>query len=238
MTESVNGQTAVINCQAVLSDLDGTLIDSEYCVDYAWQVWAQERQLDLAYIMANAHGRRTVDSVRALTPHLDLETEVAYLEELEISCTRDMVAIEGVREFFDEMHRADINKRLAVVTSGSKKLATHRLSHVGLHIPRVFITADDITHGKPDPEGYLTAARTLGFEPRQCVVFEDSPAGIEAARAAGMRVVAVAFKAGERDISAADYVVHDLKQLHARVDDEGITITLRDFKARERSDIG
>lgn len=223
-TSQTKPDTITFNCRAILSDLDGTLIDSEHCVDYAWQVWAESRNLDVEYIMANAHGRRTVDSVRLLTPHLDLDTEVAYLEELEVSCTRDMIPIPGTRKLFDLLIEADLHKHLAIVTSGSRKLATHRLTHVGFTIPRVFVTADDITQGKPHPEGYISAARALGLEPNQCVALEDSPAGIHAAKQAGAKVIAISFKAGDRDISEADCVIHDLTQIDARFNDDGITL--------------
>lgn len=219
---------ALIECRAILSDLDGTLVDSEHCVDYSWEAWAESRKLDIAHVVANCHGRRTVDSVKLLTPDLDLDEEVAYLEDLEVSCTQNLKAIAGAGQLVDSLNRLSLNSHssnstssktqsgrdnFAVVTSGSLRLATHRLTYVGLPIPSVLITAEKVVEGKPAPEGYLKAAEALGLKPQECVVLEDSPAGIEAARRAGMTVIGVAVKSAAHDISQACYVVHDLTWL-------------------------
>ncbi|MBP6745419.1 HAD-IA family hydrolase, partial [bacterium] len=116
----------------------------------------------------------------------------------------------------------------AVVTSGSHRLATHRLTHTKLPIPKVFITADDVTLGKPNPEPYILAANRLGLEPKDCVVFEDSPNGIKAAKQAGMRVIAVAVRSADHNITEADYVVHDLTWVTVRVKpDSSLELTLQ-----------
>ncbi|NJL72908.1 MAG: HAD-IA family hydrolase [Candidatus Competibacteraceae bacterium] len=108
--------------------------------------------------------------------------------------------------------------QFAVITSGSNRLASHRLTHVQLPIPRVFITADDVINGKPHPEGYLKAAKDLGIEPEDCIVLEDSPAGIRAGQAAGMRTIAISAHSGSHDISHSDFVIQDLTWL--KIDSE------------------
>lgn len=210
---SIPAAGTILQCRAILSDLDGTLVDSEHCVDYSWEVWANSRSLDLNYVVSNCHGRRTIDSVKLLTPHLDTGEEVAYLEDLEVGCTKNLKAIPGAKALVSSIKAASSRDNFAVVTSGSHRLATHRLSYVGLPIPEVFITAEAVLEGKPSPEGYLKAAERLGVAPADCIVLEDSPAGIEAARRAGMTAIGIAIKSADHDISAACYVVHDLTWL-------------------------
>lgn len=213
-----------INCKAILSDLDGTLVDSTVCVDYAVETWAEEHNLHLSELVQKAHGRRTIDIVQMFTPHLDVDAEVKHLEELETSCTKGLVPIDGAAELVSRLSP----HHFAVVTSGSHKLATHRLSHTKLPIPKVFITADDVILGKPNPEPYLLAAERLGLNPSDCVVFEDSPNGIKAAKQAGMRVIAIAVRSSDHDIALADYIVHDMTWVTVRVKpDTSLELTLQ-----------
>lgn len=116
-------------------------------------------------------------------------------------------------------------ERWAVVTSATRRLAEARLGAVGI-LPKTLIAADDITRGKPDPEPYLLAARTLGVDPAHCVVFEDAPAGLQAGRAAGMRTVALAATHQAHELTA-DLVVEDLSALSALVTDGGVEIAVR-----------
>ncbi|MBA4076335.1 MAG: hypothetical protein C0508_14930 [Cyanobacteria bacterium PR.023] len=213
-----------VNCKAILSDLDGTLVDSTICVDYAVAAWAEEHNLHLGDLVEKAHGRRTIDIVQMFTPDADIDAEVKHLEDLETSCTKGLVPIDGAVELLSRLSP----HHFAVVTSGSHRLATHRLTHTKLPIPRVFITADDVTLGKPNPEPYILAANRLGLEPKDCVVFEDSPNGIKAAKQAGMRVIAIAVRSADHNITEADYVVHDLTWITLRVKpDSSLELTLQ-----------
>jgi sugar-phosphatase len=105
--------------------------------------------------------------------------------------------------------------RWAVVTSGIRAVATLRITHTGLPVPDILICADDIQRGKPDPEGYLLAARRLGVSPTECIVVEDAPAGVQAAAAAGMRSIAVASTYDCRALSAATVCVASIDKLDA-----------------------
>jgi len=215
--------TIKINCLAVLSDLDGTLIDSARCVDYAWETWAVSHDLDVEWIKKSAHGMRTADSLKFIAPHLDLNAEVTKLEDLECQCTDGLVPINGAETLLHSLQ----SSRWAIVTSGSSRLANHRLGHVGLPKPSVFITADDVSVGKPEPQCYLLAAGSLGISVNDCVVLEDSPNGIKAGKSAGARVIAIGVSSADHDISAADYVVHDLSKIHAQSQEDGtIMLTL------------
>jgi sugar-phosphatase len=168
--------------------------------------------------MEVAHGRRTIETVALLAPHLSLADEVAALENVEALTTDGVYEVPGARQLLERLP-AD---SWAIVTSGTRAVATLRIRYTGLPMPRVLVCADEITRGKPDPEGYLTAAARLGRAPADCVVIEDTPAGLDAARAAGMRSIGIA---GTYPASAliADLVVPSLSALPADLFDAVIS---------------
>jgi len=192
----------------ILFDLDGVLVDSTECVERSWRTWATRRGLDPERVMQVAHGRRTIETVALVAPHLSLTEEVAALEGVEAHTTDGVYEIPGARELLERLP----SDAWAVVTSGVRAVATLRIRHTGLPMPRVLVCADEIHRGKPDPEGYLNAAARLGRAPADCVVIEDTPPGLEAARAAGMRSIGIA---GTYPASAlmADLVVPSLTSL-------------------------
>jgi len=120
-----------------------------------------------------------------------------------------------------ELVRSIPRERWGVVTSGSRLLATSRLPFCGLPIPDVLVTSDDVINGKPHPEPYLKGAARLGFSPADCVVIEDAPAGIEAARAAGMTVIGMASTYKPDFLAHADAVVTKLAQIAVGADGVG-----------------
>lgn len=210
-----------MRCKAILFDLDGVLVDSAQCVENTWKQWAVGHGLDPSRIMAIAHGRRTVETVPMIAPHLDVAEEVAALAAIESNTTDGVYEVPGARALVERLPA----EAWAVVTSGHRSIATLRISHVGLLMPPVLVCADDITHGKPHPEGYLTAAERLGRAPSECVVIEDAPAGIDAARAAGMRSIAIAGTFGRDTLAAADLIVSGLASLRVVTDGTWIAIS-------------
>jgi sugar-phosphatase len=177
-----------ISCQGrPLFDLDGVLADSRRIVEGIWKVWAAEKGVDPAPFIAIAHGRRTSEILRTVAPHVDIAAETHALDRMEEFATEGLVPILGAPEFVRSLPEG----RWGVVTSGHRECAEFRLGYVGIPFPKIFITGDMVKRGKPDPEGYLRGARELGFSPEDCVVFEDAPPGVAAARNAGMRVIGV-----------------------------------------------
>jgi mannitol-1-/sugar-/sorbitol-6-phosphatase len=174
-----------LSCDAILFDMDGTLVDSTGCVKTIWGRWAQKHGIELQSLLQHSHGRRTIDTINQVAPHLDAESEAEALETEEITIREGMVAVGGALQLLSRLKP----HQWAVVTSAPRRLATVRLAYAGLPAPLVLITAEDVLHGKPDPEGYLKAAQRLGVSPSRCVVVEDAPAGILAGRNAGMTVL-------------------------------------------------
>lgn len=210
-----------VSCQAILFDLDGVLVDSTVIVERHWHRWAARNGLQGEHILANAHGRRTMDTLRAVASHLhlDLEQETTLIEKSAAEDTEGLLAIPGAAELLLALP----DHSWAVVTSGSRLLATTRLRAVDLPLPQIFITAEQVSLGKPHPEGYLKAAALLGLEPRDCLVIEDAPAGIQAAHAAGSRVIGVTTTFSATDLDEADFVVPELSYLHLAFTESGTT---------------
>jgi sugar-phosphatase len=201
--------TRSLRCKAILFDLDGVLVNSAELVERTWRAWAARHQLDAEKVIAVAHGRRTIETVRIIAPQLNVDAEVAALESSEMITSEGVYEIPGARELLEMLP----SERWAVVTSGIRAVAEFRIRHTGLPMPSVMICAEDISHGKPDPEGYLAAAMQLGQPPRDCIVIEDAPAGIEAAHNAGMRAIAIAVTYAAEQLSAANLVVERLTDI-------------------------
>jgi mannitol-1-/sugar-/sorbitol-6-phosphatase len=196
----------LIRCGAILFDLDGVLMDSRVAVERAWERWATGHGIDPIAVLAQAHGRRTIDTIRAIAPLLDIEAEARLLEVAESVDFDGVTTLPGAAELLEALPAGS----WTVVTSGTRALATGRLAHGGLPIPEQLITADDVERGKPDPQPYLAGAAALGIDSADCLVIEDAPAGIEAGKAARMTVLAVATTFEARALAAADYVVGSL----------------------------
>ncbi len=207
-----------MNCDAILFDLDGVLVDSAECVEGHWRRWATSHNLDVGRILEVAHGRRTVETILQFAPQLDAEAEAAELTQAEETDTRGVNEVQGARDLLCSLPR-DV---WAIVTSGNAVTAVTRIDHTGLPRPGVLVTSDDVLEGKPHPEPYLRAASVLNVAPSDCVVVEDTPTGIESAHAAGMRAVAVASTHERGVLKDADMIVDRLRDLVVDVNsDEG-----------------
>ncbi|MBV9453190.1 MAG: HAD-IA family hydrolase [Rubrobacter sp.] len=200
-------------CEAILFDLDGVLVDSTRSVERVWQAWAEHHGLDAAKVVETAHGRRTTDTVRLFAPHLDAEVEAKKLEQAEIEDTGGLRKVDGAADLLGSLP----SDSWAVVTSGTRSLATSRLRHTDLPIPQVLVGAEDIEKGKPDPECYLKGAQLLEAPAELCVVVEDTPAGIQAACSAGMAAVAVTTTHQASELSDADTLVRTLTDIQLEV---------------------
>jgi sugar-phosphatase len=223
------GEKQILRCKAILFDLDGVLVDSAECIERTWRGWAARHGLDPDRVISAAHGRRTRETIQLVAPDLAADAEVASLEANEAMTAEGVHEIDGARELL----RGLSPDSWAIVTSGIRAVAEFRIELMGLPSPRVMICADDIERGKPDPEGYLSAAARLGTAPADCVVIEDAPAGIAAAHNGGMRAIAVVGTYPAAQLGDADIVVNRLKDLTFGRGGAQILIELQAASARK-----
>jgi mannitol-1-/sugar-/sorbitol-6-phosphatase len=216
------GSDIPIHCNALLFDLDGVLIDSTASIENTWRRWAAAHDLPAHDVLAVVHGRRATDVVSLLAPHLDVDAEIAALVVIESMTTEGISEVRGARALLQSLP----TDAWGVVTSGPRAVATLRIQQGGLPWPPALICADDVSHGKPHPEGYLAAAQHLRIDPTACVVIEDAPAGLEAARAAGMRSIAVTSTHPSEMLQAATFIVPSIEALQVSVADRRLSIRL------------
>jgi sugar-phosphatase len=172
--------------RAILSDLDGVLVDSGDSIEETWRTWAASRAIDFALLDGRFHGVPSLAVISRVAPHLDARAEAAAVEQMEIG-NPAATALPGAAALLGGAAGLPV----AIVTSCTEALARARLGEAGLPIPEIMVTADRVANGKPDPEGYRAAAAALGFDPAECLVLEDAPAGIAAGRAPGATVVGI-----------------------------------------------
>ena len=200
-------------CDAILFDMDGTLVDSTECVKRQWRLWAARHGLELEPILEVSHGRTTLETIQLIAPHLATAEEIRLFDVSEMEDTEGITAVRGAVSFVSALPR----DQWAVVTSAPRNLARVRLACAGIPTPPAIVCADDVHRGKPHPEPYLTAARRLGRPASKCLVFEDAPAGVESARAAGMQVIGITTTMSREDLGVA--CVSNFEELRLRLDD-------------------
>ncbi len=210
-----------LDCAALLFDLDGVLVDSHLVVERTWERWARRHGLPVEGLATRAHGRRSIETVQEVAPHLDTAGEVALLAHWEEEDMAGIEALPGARDIL----RALSGAPWAVVTSGGRELARRRLAHVGLPIPALLIAAEDVRVGKPAPDGYRQAAHVFGVSPSECVVIEDAPAGIRAGRAAGARVLALHTTFPASALGEADAITSNLAAVYMSRTGDGLRLT-------------
>ncbi|MET8947813.1 HAD-IA family hydrolase [Streptomyces sp. NPDC004542] len=213
----------VLTARALLLDMDGTLVDSDAVVERIWRRWAERHGLDADEVLKVVHGRQGHASMAVLLPGRpaarNLADNARMLAE-ETADTDGVVEVPGAAAFLTALRGAEVPH--ALVTSADVPLSTARMAAAGLPLPDVRITAESVGASKPDPEGFLKGAAELGVAPADCVVFEDSGAGIAAGRAAGMRVVGVGPRAR---FHRPDAAVRDLRQVRVEAaGDAGIRL--------------
>ncbi|MFB7913199.1 HAD-IA family hydrolase [Streptomyces sp. NPDC056061] len=207
----------VLTARALLLDMDGTLVNSDAVVERCWRRWAEREGLDPAAVLAVVHGRQGYATMAVLLPDRPMEQNYADNRAMlaeETADTDGVVPVAGAPAFM----AAIASLPHALVTSADEALARTRMAASGLRMPATRVTAECVGASKPDPEGFLKGAAELGFDPADCIVFEDSEAGIAAGRAAGMRVVGVGPRAAAL---SPDAHVEDLTHLRVEAATDG-----------------
>ncbi|KDA06469.1 HAD family hydrolase [Microbacterium sp. CH12i] len=214
--------TTTLTARAVLLDMDGTLVDSTAVVERLWWEWAAPHGLDRDTVLHVVHGRQGHQSMAILLPERDRAVNLVENAQM---LARESVEVDGVVEIpgAAALLRALSGLPHAIVTSADIALMTARMTAAGLEIPELRITAESVSKSKPDPEGFLLAASTLGIDPSECIVFEDSGAGIQAGLAAGMTVIGVGRLAPDH---APTHHVDDLTQIAIAASGDGIVVQI------------
>jgi mannitol-1-/sugar-/sorbitol-6-phosphatase len=207
-------------CSAILFDLDGVLVDSTRSVARQWRRWAEENGIDPDLAVSLTHGVRTIDTVRLVAPHLDAEAETKKIEEREATNSDGVLIMTGAAELLGSLPP----ERWCIVTSGTRRVAGSRLRVGNLPMPSVLLTGNDVEKGKPDPEPYLKGAELLGMNPAECLVIEDAPAGIRAAHAGGMKVIALMTTYPAAELQEADAVVRALADVKVYSEAGGLRV--------------
>lgn len=210
----------LVECAAVLFDMDGVLVDSSPVIERSWKSWAARHNISQEKLMPLIHGRKALDTIAMVAPQLDAQAEWQVLIKQELEDPQGPSVFAGVGRLLGSLPQG----RWAIVTSAPKSIALARLQGAGLPVPDVLICAQDIARGKPHPDGYLAAARALKVAPEKCVVVEDALPGIDSAHAAGMRALAVATTHAENELTMADWCLSEISRLEATASDSGLTL--------------
>lgn len=223
MTEPVPRETILSGrtFDAVLLDMDGTLVDSTAAVERSWATWGVEYGLTRSALSAG-HGQPASQLVRALLAADQVDAGMSRIAELELADVHDTTILPGAVELLTAVPP----HRVAIVTSATRPLAMARINAAGLTAPAVVVTFDDVSCGKPHPEPFLTGAARLGIDPARCLVVEDAPAGIAAGRAAGCATLAVTTTSPRADLDA-DLVVDSLSEVVIIGGPQGFSVRLR-----------
>ncbi|MGB8667219.1 MAG: sugar phosphatase [Serratia inhibens] len=214
-----------MECKGFLFDLDGTLVDSLPAVERAWINWAKRRGINPQDVLDFIHGKQAITSLRHFMPgesEAAIQQEFLLLEQVEAQDTDGVTALPGAAALLARLNALDIP--WAIVTSGSIPVATARRNAGGLPQPEVFITAEQVKHGKPQPDAYLLGAERLGLVPQDCVVVEDAAAGILSGLAAGCQVIAVNAPADAPKLDQVDLLLSSLEQIAVRKTAQGAAI--------------
>ncbi|MNG86854.1 Sugar phosphatase YfbT [compost metagenome] len=214
-----------MECKGFLFDLDGTLVDSLPAVERAWVNWAKRRGINPQDVLDFIHGKQAITSLRHFMPgesEAAIQQEFLLLEQVEAQDTDGVTALPGAVALLARLNALDIP--WAIVTSGSIPVATARRNAGGLPQPEVFITAEQVKHGKPQPDAYLLGAERLGLAPQDCVVVEDAAAGILSGLAAGCQVIAVNAPADAPKLDQVDLLLSSLEQIAVRKTVQGAAI--------------
>lgn len=203
---------------AFLFDMDGTVLNSIAAAERIWSTWAVRHGVEVETFLPTIHGARAIDTITRLNlPGVDAEQQAAFITAAEIEDVEGIVEIPAAAAFLNDLPK----DRWAMVTSAPRDLALRRMAAAGIPQPAVMITAEDVMAGKPDPSGYLLAAKKLGVEPADCLIFEDATVGIQAAEAAGAALMVITTT-HQHPIETAHATLASYDAIGVRVDSEGL----------------
>jgi len=216
----LSAQESVFNTpyRAFLFDMDGTVLNSIAAAERIWATWALRHGVDVDSFLPTIHGVRAIDTINRLAlPGVDAEAEAAFITEAEIEDVEGIIEVPGAASFLKSLPA----NQWAIVTSAPKALALRRMAAAGIPEPSVMVTAEDVSAGKPDPAGYRLAAKRLGIEPADCLIFEDATVGILAAEAAGAGLIVVTAT-HDHPLQTPHATLASYDSVEARTDADGL----------------
>ncbi|KAG9085274.1 hypothetical protein FS749_004570 [Ceratobasidium sp. UAMH 11750] len=224
----------VITVDAILFDMDGTLVDSTPGVLGAWDQFGKDYPfLDIQEILESSHGVRSIDTLRRwlrLDSEEKLETEVTRFESEVIR--HGLVLLPGVQQILDQLKEGSTEEipGWTIVTSATRWYAPRALKSVNIPLPKHMVMAEDVERGKPNPDPYLQGAKNCHVDPKNCLVVEDAVSGLKAGRVAGAKVLGVCTSSPRATVEKGepDYIVQDLTKVSVRWVGRQIEVTINE----------
>jgi sugar-phosphatase len=213
-----------VDAAGMLFDMDGVLVSSIASAERCWKLWAKHYGVPHWEKVTIPHGVRAAEIVHILAPWVDVAEGLHRIEEMEIADLGDIITLPGAKALLESLPL----ERWAIVTSATDRLLEARLHAAKLPQPERLISANMVERGKPDPQPYEMGAERLGVQPKDCLVFEDAPSGVESGVAAGARVVAVLGTTPEAKLreAGASWVVTSLESVTAVAEPGGLKVTI------------
>ncbi|WP_108650852.1 HAD-IA family hydrolase [Dongshaea marina] len=212
---------SLIKCQGFIFDVDATLVDTTTVINNIWKSWATKKNIGFELVYPHIHGRKVNETLKAIDPRYENiceETEIKIIAREQMSSAR---AIDGALDFVSSIPLS----KWAIATSGPRAIATTSLKASGFPAPSNMICGEDVCKGKPDPEPFTRAADLLGVSPKECVAFEDSPAGVKSAKSAGCFTIALKTSHETDALAEADLLVDTFENISIHKESDGFILT-------------
>ncbi|KAA1468790.1 phosphatase [Dentipellis sp. KUC8613] len=231
--------TTTLHFDAILFDMDGTLIDSTAGVVGAWELFRETYPwIDVDDILSSSHGVRTVENLQRhckLDDPVELENEAERFEKAIVTTSHDkgrkgIVMLPGVREIMNDLspRRKQPNQVWTICTSATRAYASLALETVGISLPDGVVFAEDVEKGKPQPDPYLLGAKRCGVKPENCLVVEDAPAGVRSGKAAGCKTLGLITSHSRQQMEECqpDFLIDNLSSVSVEATENGVNVTI------------
>ncbi|MBL1417147.1 MAG: HAD-IA family hydrolase [Moritella sp.] len=199
-------------CQGFIFDVDATLVNTTRVINNIWKIWASQKGIEFSEIYPHVHGRKIIETLTLVDPQYSNVDEEKAVKDIAVHAMKSATEIEGALNFVKSIPKYS----WAIATSGPRKVAETSLLASGFELPDSMVCAEDVTYGKPHPDPFILAAKSLGLDPQSCIAFEDSPVGIKSAKDAGCFTIALLTSHKKSDLALADLIVDSFSVLSIR----------------------
>lgn len=202
----------IATCQGFIFDVDATLVNTTRVINNIWKTWASQKGIEFSEIYPHVHGRKIIETLTLVDPQYSNVDEEKAVKDIAVHAMKSATEIEGALNFVKSIPKYS----WAIATSGPRKVAETSLLASGFELPDSMVCAEDVTYGKPHPDPFILAAKSLGLDPQSCIAFEDSPVGIKSAKDAGCFTIALLTSHKKSDLAFADLIVDSFSVLSIR----------------------